>query len=366
MVAAFPTDAEVRGGVESVAWSLSMGLQELGVRVTVLDPRPGIFSDQRYAVGRVDVRRIGIGGAYGRSQRVKKAVENLAASLKIDLVHGQGIARFIPQQLLSVYTLHGILEDEIWTEPSRVRSSMKALSVVPQELRARKSMKNVIAISSFNEKYFSPASQRIWRIPNPVAPVFIEMANNVGKGGAPRLIFVGSLRARKRVRELIRAFAQADPKGHSTLAIAGAGIEGRYGQACRSDAVALGLGNRITWLGSLTPREVAHEMTKSRALILPSSVEAAPMVIAEAFTVGLPVVAADVGGIKDMVSDRVNGLVFRSDDDGSAMVSAIRETLKWSDPAKWRVAARAASRPYNYRVVARATADVYQEVVRQG
>jgi len=51
-------------------------------------------------------------------------------------------------------------------------------------------------------------------------------------------------------------------------------------------------------------------------LVFPSTYayEAQPLTILEAMAVGTPVVAFDVGGIKDIVSDGVTGLVYAPND----------------------------------------------------
>jgi glycosyltransferase involved in cell wall biosynthesis len=68
-------------------------------------------------------------------------------------------------------------------------------------------------------------------------------------------------------------------------------------------------------------------------LVLPSRTEAAPLVIVEAMLCGRPVVATDVGAVREWVTDGDNGFVSPA-----ATVSALSETLEraWAARAAWK------------------------------
>ena len=61
-------------------------------------------------------------------------------------------------------------------------------------------------------------------------------------------------------------------------------------------------GNSIRWRlkGWLTPDELADRMTRASALVIPSQFEVAPVVLGEAWALGLPVVATAVGGMRTL------------------------------------------------------------------
>lgn len=50
-------------------------------------------------------------------------------------------------------------------------------------------------------------------------------------------------------------------------------------------------------------------MSSASCIVLPSYREGLPTVIAEAFSVGRPVIATSVGGVPEIVQDGVNGLL---------------------------------------------------------
>jgi len=63
------------------------------------------------------------------------------------------------------------------------------------------------------------------------------------------------------------------------------------------------------------PREEVYRMYgKGKVLVLPSEIEATPLVIAEAAAAGIPAIVSDVGGHPELVKDGVTGFVFPLDD----------------------------------------------------
>lgn len=110
--------------------------------------------------------------------------------------------------------------------------------------------------------------------------------------------------------------------------------------------------------------ELVHEIQRSSALVLFSREETSPTVIAQALAVGRPIVASRVGGIPEMVSDGLNGLLVAPNDE-QALADRLMELL--SSPARCiemgAVAhdiARQRSDPF---AVARRTLEVYQAVL---
>ena len=80
---------------------------------------------------------------------------------------------------------------------------------------------------------------------------------------------------------------------------------------------------RITFLGPLPPDAVHQEMRASRAVIIPSlCFENFPVVAAEAYAAGRPVVASAHGGLTSIVADGETGVLVPPDDP-DALASAL-------------------------------------------
>src|SRR5207302_1211782 len=104
------------------------------------------------------------------------------------------------------------------------------------------------------------------------------------------------------------------------LVIAGEGPDrGPLEQRAR----ALGIADRVRFLGA-QPRERIVELFRAAdATILSSSWENFPHTVVEALAVGTPVLAMETGGVAEVVRDGVNGLVV-SPGDTPALAEAVR------------------------------------------
>jgi glycosyltransferase involved in cell wall biosynthesis len=56
--------------------------------------------------------------------------------------------------------------------------------------------------------------------------------------------------------------------------------------------------------------QVLQEISKSQYLMMTSVTEGLPNVIIEAFSVGTPVISTNVGGVSEIVTDKVNGFLI--------------------------------------------------------
>ena len=84
---------------------------------------------------------------------------------------------------------------------------------------------------------------------------------------------------------------------------------------CRTElgrmAEEMDIADCVEFTGFLKPEKVKEHMLKSDVLVLPSMTEGLPRVIIEAMAVGLPVIATDVGSVKELVKDGENGFLVQ-------------------------------------------------------
>lgn len=169
----------------------------------------------------------------------------------------------------------------------------------------------VIAISQFQKREMIRAGYRAGGIDvlqpfAPRAPDFVPPPVD----GMPRFAFLGRLAPQKGLSWLLEAVASLPLPVH--LDVAGAGdLEGDLRALVRRR----GLADRVTfhgWVGGARARQI---LERSRALIFPSLWhEPAGLVALEAMAHGRPVIASSVGGIPEIVCDRVSGLLVESGD----------------------------------------------------
>jgi glycosyltransferase involved in cell wall biosynthesis len=125
-------------------------------------------------------------------------------------------------------------------------------------------------------------------------------------------VFIGRISREKGVDVLINAWHRMGCEAPH-LEIIGDGPEKvRLSRAVR-DA---GLENWIAFSGQLSFSDTQKRLANARALILPTlCFEGFPMVIREAFALGVPVIASRIGSIPDIVSDGQNGMLFEPGND---------------------------------------------------
>lgn len=105
--------------------------------------------------------------------------------------------------------------------------------------------------------------------------------------------------------------------------------DGEVDEVERSVA-ALGLADRVRVHGWIGPGQRDEFLARATVFVLPSHAEGLPMALLEAMAAGCPVVASAVGGIPDVVTDGVNGLLVPPGDP-RALQEAIARVL--ADPA---------------------------------
>jgi glycosyltransferase involved in cell wall biosynthesis len=168
--------------------------------------------------------------------------------------------------------------------------------------------------------------------------------------------FAGRLDVDKGTRVLLQA-ASLIP--HVPIVIAGQGpLESEVRQA----ATAL---KNVRYLGPVPRNRILDLMKSARFLLFPSlAYENFPMTIAEAFSVGLPVVASRLGAAGELVQDSVNGIHFEP---GSATDLARRVGAVWEPNGtipRMGAAARACyEENYSGESTYRALCSIYQEAI---
>ena len=94
------------------------------------------------------------------------------------------------------------------------------------------------------------------------------------------------------------------------------------------------LGEHVTLVGWQSQRHVIVHLRNVRALVLSSRDEGLPVAIMEAFALGVPAIAPDVGGVSELVQNNETGwLVARGD--ALALADAMDECLR-TEPAELR------------------------------
>jgi phosphatidylinositol alpha-mannosyltransferase len=175
------------------------------------------------------------------------------------------------------------------------------------------------------------------------------------------LLFIGRFSHRKGVDTLLKALSLLPPAGGVELVIAGSGD---LRAAIEQDVRERQLADRVRLVGRVSGAEKSYLLQNAMAVVMPSrGWEAFPLVVLEAYAAGRPVVASDVPGLEDLVSDATGVLVpAESPVDWAAAMQRVRGDDAWRERAG--TAARAAAAGYEWDAIARQHVELYERLRR--
>ena len=130
-------------------------------------------------------------------------------------------------------------------------------------------------------------------------------------GTATRILFVGRLEARKGVDTLLESAVMLAASGvEFELRLVGdASLEGPSGLTYR-DAFERDhpeLGDRVSFLGRVDDETLRQEYMACDIFVAPSRFESFGLILLEAMMFSKPVVATDIGGMREIINDGVSG-----------------------------------------------------------
>ena len=277
--------------------TLSAQLENLGIPVYCADRQPGLRLSTIDKVRsllkhlRPDVihtHQIGALLFTGPAARIEKV------PVIVHTEHSNHIANQRSRQMRLrtrlLFRLAGSFAKRFFCVSNNIASEVKAYRVIS-------SKKTIVVPNGIDTSKFDAPEESIFLRQELGIPDDVPVIGTVG-----RLIEV------KRQDVLIRGFSRLgnhNPLPH--LLLVGDGPESG---ALRKLADSLGIGNRVHFAGYQSrPEKYLHVMD---VFALTSRLEGMPLAILEAWAAGLPVIASRVGGIPQMITHGVNGLMFGS------------------------------------------------------
>jgi glycosyltransferase involved in cell wall biosynthesis len=121
------------------------------------------------------------------------------------------------------------------------------------------------------------------------------------------VIFLGRLAPEKGIANLIEAAARTPGV---RISLAGDGPERRHLETLAAEATNRGNGGSIEFLGYVDKMTLHETVSRNMCVVMPSIwYENFPYAVLEAFALGKPVIASDIGGLPELVQDGVTGLL---------------------------------------------------------
>lgn len=142
------------------------------------------------------------------------------------------------------------------------------------------------------------------------------------KSGKPLITYLGRISVEKGVDTFVEMARLLSDRDYEYLLVG----DGPELNAIRARVAEAGLGSRFHYTGFLPPNLVASAIAQAAVGVVPSRYEEFGLVIAEFMQMHVPVIAADVGGVRETVRHEINGLLVPSGD-ASAAAGAVRRMM---------------------------------------
>ena len=184
---------------------------------------------------------------------------------------------------------------------------------------------------------------------------------NQDKTDTFRILCVSRLTARKGIRYLIKAFSLLKDKySNIKLEIVGEGDEKNN---LENLAKELKLESKVYFSGLINHEKLPEIYQGSQVFVLPSLNEGMSNTMLEALASGLPVIATDTGGTKELISDGENGFIveMKSSQDIAEKLERLIKDEELRKKMSW--VSRKIAEKLNWKKVADAYYDLYKKIL---
>ena len=134
----------------------------------------------------------------------------------------------------------------------------------------------------------------------------------------------------------------------------------------KSQAEALGIGNKVYFTGYLNQKQVQKMYKCSDIAVFPSTYEPFGIVALEAMLAGIPTVVSDVGGLNEIIQHELDGMKSYAGNSNSIADSIL--TLLYDHALASKVSKNAkikVKQEYNWNKIAQDTHFIYQKAICQ-
>ena len=293
-----------------------------------------------------------------------RAVRRKLRELQPDLVHGQGTERDCAFSAVcsgrpNVITIHGNMK--LIAEVNRARAFSYQWLAARLERFTIPRAGGVVCITGYTQRAVSDLARQTWVVPNAVDASFFDL---VRQPAEPKTILcVGHITVRKNQNRFIESLdALASVGGFNVLFLGGVAENDPYARTFFE------LVKTRPWCryGGLAGREeLKRHLAQASLLALPSLEDNCPMVVLEAMAAGVPVAAARVGGVPELIADGQTGLLF--DPLEPAMIAQSVRRLLDEPTFAARLATKGkgvARERFHPEAIARRHLEIYREVLK--
>jgi len=293
-----------------------------------------------------------------------RAARRKLREIQPDIVHGQGTERDCSLAAVfsgfpNVLTIHGNMRLVARVEKAPPFSYW--WNAARLEAFTLPRTDGVVCITRYTREAVAGLARKTWLAPNAVDGNFFAVKPAFGPG-APVILCVGFICLRKNQNAFIRALDPiAAQKKFRLVFLGGVARDEPYGREFFE------LLRTRPWCEhhGFVDRDRLKEWLRDAALLaLPSLEDNCPMTVLEAAAAGVPVVAANVGGVPDLVTDGITGLLC-DPYAAASMGGAVKKILAQPELAR-ALAIEAncqAQERFHPVVIAKRHLEIYREVL---
>ncbi|MEO7933693.1 MAG: glycosyltransferase family 4 protein [Chthoniobacterales bacterium] len=237
-----------------------------------------------------------------------RAIRNTLKQIQPDIVHGQGTERDCAiSAVLSGYpnvlTIHGNMQVIAGMQNARPLSFYWLAAKLERFSLQRTD--GVVCITDYTRKNVTSLARRTWLVPNAVDASFFDIRPQ--EQPSPTMLYVGNISPRKNQNAFIEAMDGVSEMRKQRLVFLGS-KDSNDPYAKRFDHL---LAERpwCTYGGFADRERLKLYLSQAQLLVLASLEDNCPMVVLEAMASGLPVIASEVGGIPELITDRQTGFL---------------------------------------------------------
>lgn len=213
----------------------------------------------------------------------------------------------------------------------------------------------VVANSEFIAKNdlatVSSLQNKIVLIRNGVDLDVISNARPLNLDGHPSILYVGHLNYCKGIDILLESMKILNSSHlgmNFKLHVVGSGV---MDEECRRYVAENGLNNRVCFWGSVSESQVIRFMKSANIVVVPSRYDVAPLVLIEAMAAGKPIIATCVGGIPEIFSHGINGILAKPS--SSEIAIAIKSFCEGQQPtSKFEKNNKELAKQFDWKVIA--------------
>ncbi len=350
------------GGIELHVRDLALNLKANGQEVHVITTTPGIDSLEGIPVHRLKTSLLPFFKIAYTSQLTRSLREILVQN-QYDIIHSH-CSVITPLAYIAIYLANELRIPSLITNHSLLEKSVYFLKLLNTFYGWKKWPVKLSSISTIAAEGFIRASgeKKITLLPNGIESCKWKIVKNC-QPSPIQITTVMRLHPKKRGMALIEAIKKVKAKLPASIKFQLNLIgDGKEKKRLEKKVTSLKLQEEVKILGYRSREEIKRVFEKSHFFVLPTIKEAFGIAILEAKAAGLPVVAMNYGGVKDIIEHQREGFLANNDEEfANGILELIQNENLRNEMSKNTI--KTLER-FDWKQIIQKHWEVYQDVIR--